>query len=424
MKESERTERPGVTLRQSAYEKMGMIACETRHEKRFGESFRSREFAEILKSLKEPSSFAWRSDYGSYGLCEEPRMRSVFEKKTRVGAVFRAGVEPKTLKGRIFPAELLRNAERETRLRIKDCMGPYYFEDEFLNKNFMKIKETIIDLAWLAIRYNIGMADFYDFLTPVRMLNEAVYRIDDVVESVISNNHFGADNALNAMSKYGLNIFECSMLHFAQKFLREIGRPDLENTVFGIILPIRANALREAFAFSSEKDKKLAGFIFTDFIEPSDNTYGDIGFYNELFVKMFRKQINREKNKLMLLWNARCRATDVADHALDEREDVAKRIPSIMTLYAYERGKYSEKTVIENTIRNGDWNEEFKSIVDSYALELLKRIKEYIDGIEPRYRRVKALKQRTYRIIDLTQAMIIDPTAAKDYEAFYAKPLD
>jgi hypothetical protein len=62
--------------------------------------------------------------------------------------------------------------------------------------------------------------------------------------------------------------------------------------------------------------------------------------------------------------------------------------------------------------------------VDKYALDLLRRVREYADGIKTRYRNVKAVKERTYKIIELTQAIVVDPAAVKEYEAFYAQPLD
>ena len=325
------------------------------------------------------------------------------------------------VKRKITPDELLRAVEREARLRLKTSLGRYYFKSEYRFDNIKKIRETIIDLAWTAILYSISMNDFYDSLTPIVVLNELVYRTDNAVESIVSNSH-GLVNSTD----YGLNdlAFESKMLFSVKKFLNDIGRPDLEKNISYILVPIRANALREAFAFSQKPwMKEYVSFVFKDFLEPSDKEYGDIGFYCDLFVDMNKKQINKERNKVKLILNARSRTMDIADHVIDEKDDVIKRIPSIMTLYTYDRAKYSEREVIKNTICSGNWNEKFEKIVGKYALDLLSRIKEYVDDIKPRYRKTKALQERTYKIIELTRNMVIDSEAIKDYELFYAKPL-
>jgi len=389
-----------------------------------------------IAKLLEDAGVEERRYSGDYGVRELGRTRNYLLRAHPVETMEavpgeRPGMEPSVLdllKPRLLPDDLLQYADRETKLRIKNCMGTSYDERDYDTKNFMKIKETVIDLAWLARLYNIGTGDFYDSLTPVRILNEAVYRLDDAVEGIVSNNHGALNNSGNGSSGLnglsGLNIFEGKMLFGARKFLDAIGRPDLESTVSHILVPIRANALREAFAFSPEHwMKDYVSLVFKSFLEPNDTEYGDIGFYFDFFIDMNRKQMNGERNKLKFISNARCRAIDIADHALDERDDAEKRIPSIMALYAYDRGSYSEKEIIKDTISSGQWNEKFEAVVDKYALDVLDRIKDYVAGINPTYRKVKAFQQRTYKIIGLARAMVIDPDAAKEYEAFYRQHL-
>jgi hypothetical protein len=130
-----------------------------------------------------------------------------------------------------------------------------------------------------------------------------------------------------------------------------------------------------------------------------------------------------EANKVQLLFNARSRATDIADHAIDEREDLRNRIPSIMTLYAYDRANFAGKEIIKNAVVSGEWSEQFAKVVDDYALDLLRRTRQYVKAIKPTRTKVKIVKERTNEIISLAQAMIKDPKAIEDYQEFYARPL-
>ena len=309
----------------------------------------------------------------------------------------------------VYPNILLKDIERETRKRIRSCMGVAYRESDYKNENLIKIKETITDLAFLAKIYDINMDDFYDFLTPVVIFNESIYRMDGAVEK----NPSGQNN-LNELLSHRSKMFWA-----ANKFISGIGKRELLNLTPQIIFTIEANCLRETSGPSPEEWViDYVSTFFKNFLEPSDFEYLDTGFYGDFFTHWFKKHME-EKTKLQLIWNSRCRATDVIDGLIDLMYDVGESIFSPLVLYIYQKCDSSDRNLIKDSVISKQYNPEFESVVQRYSSKLLASIREYANGIKPSRRKIRAFEDRTYKIIDLGMAITKDPSAVKDYENFY-----
>ncbi|MEM5766482.1 MAG: hypothetical protein QW423_02515 [Candidatus Aenigmatarchaeota archaeon] len=313
-----------------------------------------------------------------------------------------------------LPYAFIERIEKETRKRIIECIGEYYNEDEYSEDKLIKIKETILDLKVLANLHNIGINDFYDFMTPVRVLNEWVYSIDEMID-----NHM--DNQTNIRS---MMYISGKMRFVAGEIIKSMCKGDLVGMIPDFRDIVEANYLRETAGLNPDKHiLQYLRLFFKNFLEPSDYEYLDTGFYGDLFTEWFQKQIGNNKQKLQLIWNARCRATDVIDGLIDLEDDVKNKVFSPLVLYIYDISKPSEKNKIENSIFSGKYNKEFEKTIQNYSYELLMRIKNYLDSIKSNSENIQQFKDRTYRIIDLGLQITQDTEASTEYERFYIQSL-
>jgi hypothetical protein len=373
----------------------GFIFFETPSVKRFDEP---------LGILGKESKAMGVEHHGMY-----TRTPEEFQRAMRLPVSAKSGMFEQNL----LPDVLMSNVESETRSRIKQCIGNAYHSDEHSDDVLQKIRETIIDLAVLAKSHRIGMSDFYDFMTPVRILNEAVYYIDNSLD-----NH-----EINNGNMNGLFSFRSKMFFAASKFLSDVGRGDLVNMPAQLFHTIEANYLRETAGTSPEPWViEYTSTFFKKFLEPSDHEYIDIGFYGYLFTGWFKKQLE-ERARLQLLWNARCRTTDVIDGLIDLEEDVDRKVFSPLVLYIFDRSNFDEKEIIKNSVLSRKTKPQFQEIVQKYSSHLLGSIKDYVDGISPRRRKTLDFKDRTYKIIGLGLDIVQKPEATKEYERFYSQPI-
>jgi len=110
--------------------------------------------------------------------------------------------------------------------------------------------------------------------------------------------------------------------------------------------------------------------------------------------------------------------------AIDLNEDVKETAYSPLVLYIYQMSKYNEKKLIRESFAAKSCSQEFDNVIRSYSSDLLKRIKEYVDGVQPSRSRTKSLKDRTYKIIGMGLAIAENAETAKEYEKFYNHDVD
>ena len=319
------------------------------------------------------------------------------------------------MSGTIHSSTLMENIERETTIRIRDCMGEAYTEHDYPGETLMKIKETTIDLAVHAGNYEISITKFYDFFALVRILNAFCYEVDSIVE-----NHSSDQYKLKEYLDFASKTFWT-----AHKFIREAGKGDLQNLIAQMYFTIEANWFREISGLTFPRwAMDYKSVVFRNFLEPSDCEYFDTGFYGNLFAEWFRGRI-KEKTQVKLIWNARCRATDVIDGLIDLKDDVNEKVFSPLLFYVYDVSEDSEKELIKNAVLSGIYNLELGRIVQEYSYTLLVCIKKYIDKIKLKLKQeeTKDLMERTYKIIDLGILIAKDISAKNEYEEFYNENL-
>lgn len=313
----------------------------------------------------------------------------------------------------------LNQIEQNTRGKIREFMGEFYDSKNFSSNIWNKIKETNIDLAWVTKSYGFDRDEFCRFLVPVRLLNEAVYWMDAIIENDGTDDR---EKILNAFRKRG------QMYSDAVRYMNRVGKKELAGAVSQIMYAIDIHYMQESFNQTNQQNKNLGlelkhlGSVYEEILEPSDEEYLDTGSYGTMFSHWFNL---RDKRNFQILWNNSRRATDVIDGLVDLKYDVRNGVFCPSTIYVYSQCPEKEKEIMLESFSTGKDSFKIEEIVKKHSHDLLERTKEYVSHITPQAKNVRMFKNRALEIIDYGIGMTKDlPLFSWQYNKFYDHSLD
>jgi len=316
-------------------------------------------------------------------------------------------------------SHILNQINFHTKNKIREFMGEGYDSSNYSTGIWDKIKETKTDFAWINNLYGFDKDEFYNFLVPIRFLNEGVYWMDAFIEDKNFNDR---QKILGAFRKKG------QMYSEAARYMNNVGKKELVGSIPQIMFATDIHYALEAVSQVNDENEglelklKQMGPVYEENLEPSDEEYLDTGSYGNLYSNWFKL---RDKRNFQILWNNSRRATDVIDGLIDYEDDKRNGVFCPLTVYVYNQCPSKEKEILLESFVKGTNGKLIEEILQKHSHDLLQRTKDYVSRISPEIKNIRMLKNRALEIIDFGIGMTNDLQGySSKYNNFYNHSLD